>query len=211
MDRVPCGPVRRVIRRFTLGSGELKRPTDRVQMVARFVVVLAVVLAPLPAAVAVGTTTARLQAQATQQAAERHRADAVLLDAADTATGSTTADTVSGTTSGAGAAVVVAVRATWRTAAGAAREGTVLAAPGTPAGAVVQIWLGPAGTPVAPPLTRGEVAGMATIAGVLVLMGLPLAAWALYAALVVALDAHRARGWAQEWAAVEPRWGTRLT
>lgn len=202
MDPAPSGRVRRAIRRFTLGSGALKRRSDRVQMVARIVLVLTVALAPAPAAAAVGTTTARLEAQADRQAAERHRVDAVLLVDAGPAS-----DPGAGT----GAAVVVPVRAAWRSPGGASREGTVFTAPGTPAGATVPVWLGPSGTAVAPPLSHGDVAGMATVTGVLVLMGLPLVVWALYAALAVALDAHRARGWAQEWAVVEPRWGTRLT
>ena len=199
---VPCtgGRLGRAMRRFTLGSGSLKRRTDRVQMAARFVVVLAVALAPVPAAVAVGTTTTRLEARAAQQAAERQLVAAVLLTDAERLTDSA-ADN--------GAAVVVPVRVRW-TSGDPPREGNVFVAPGTRAGSTVHVWRGPHGGHVAPPLNRRDITRMATISGALVLLGGPLGVWALYATLVVALDAHRARRWGQEWAAVEPRWGTRL-
>jgi hypothetical protein len=200
---VPCtgGRFRRAMRSFTLGSGSLKRRTDRVQMVARVVLVLAVALAPVLAAVAVGTTTTRLEARAAQQAAERQLVAAVLL---------TDAERLTDSAADHGAAVVVVpVRARW-TSGGLPREGTVFAAPGTRAGSTVQAWRGSDGGHVAPPLDRRDIVRMATISGALVLLGVPLGVGALYAALVVALDAHRARRWGQEWAAVEPRWGTRL-
>jgi hypothetical protein len=189
------------MRRFTLGSGSLKRCTDRVQMVARLVLVLAVTLAPVPAAVAVGTTTIRLEARAAQQAAERQLVAAVLLADAERLTDSA-ADHGD-------AVAIVPVRARW-TSEDLPREGIVFAAPGTPAGSTVHVWRGPDGGHVAPPLDRRDIVRMATVRGALVLLGVPLGIWALYAALVVALDAHRVRRWGQEWAAVEPRWGTRL-
>jgi hypothetical protein len=196
------GPCRRAIRRFMLGSGPLKRCTDRVQVTARIVLVLAVVLAPVPAATAVATTATRLHALAAEQEAERHRVEAVLLVDAERLTASNAAY---------GDSVVVPVRAGWRTPEGLRRESTIFVAPGIRAGTTVRVWLGSDGGPVAPPLPRGDIAGRAVASGALVLLAVPLAAWALYAGLVVALDTHRAHRWAKEWAAVESRWGTRLS
>lgn len=72
--------IRRSLRRFTLGSGPLKRRSDRVQVVGRFVVVLSFLVAP-PLAVAAATAmTGHLQAVAAADAAERSRIRAVLLE-----------------------------------------------------------------------------------------------------------------------------------
>ena len=196
------GRCRRAMRRFTLGSGALKRRTDRVQVVARSVLVLLVALAPVLAVTAVATTTTRLHAVATEQEAERRRVEVVLL---------VDAERLTAPAAEYGPSVVVPARAGWRTPGGIPREATVFVAPGTPAGTTVHVWLGRGDGPVAPPLARGEIAGRAMVIGVLLLLAVQLGAWALYAALVVALDAHRGHRWAQEWAVVGPRWGTRLS
>jgi len=70
-----------VLRRFTLGSGPLKRTSDRLQFLARVLLVVSLVTA-IPVSLAVATaayTQARTQALA--QAADRHRVTARLLDA----------------------------------------------------------------------------------------------------------------------------------
>jgi hypothetical protein len=198
--------TRRLVRRATLGSGPLKRRTDRVQLAARLVLLVAVVLAPIPAAVVVGTSTARLEAVATAQAAERRLVDAVLLDDARRSD-----DRIGVQPGSVVVPVVVPVRAGWQQPGELPHEATVYVPPGTRAGTPVQVWLGPDGEAVAPPLARGDIPGRAMSSGVLVLLIVPLGAWGLYAALVVALDAHRMHRWGEEWAAVEPRWGTRLT
>ena len=70
---------RRAVRGFTLGSGPLKRGSDRVQMVARLVVLLAVVAAPGFAVAAATATTAELESVAAAEAAERQPARALVL------------------------------------------------------------------------------------------------------------------------------------
>jgi hypothetical protein len=193
--------LRRSLRRFTLGSGPLKRGSDRVQLVGRLLVVLSFLLAP---PLAVGTTTratAHLQTVAAGQAAERSPVRAVLLeDAPGTGTRSTYyADAGSSNT---------ATRAVWPVPGGTSREGTVLVAPGSSAGTSVKVWVTRYGSLTRPPLDPAGIEATATAVGALPLIGLPLAAWALYAVLSVALDGHRDRRWAQKWAEVEPRWNS---
>jgi hypothetical protein len=46
--------------------------------------------------------------------------------------------------------------------------------------------------------------------GALPMIGLPVVVWLLYALLCAVLNAHRERRWAEDWAAVEPKWNSRL-
>ena len=46
--------------------------------------------------------------------------------------------------------------------------------------------------------------------GALLLVGLPVATWTLYAVMGLLLDAARDRRWERDWAAVEPDWHSRL-
>ena len=85
-----------LLRRFTLGSGPLKRTSDRLQFLARVLLVVSFVTAiPISlAVVSAAYTQARTQALA--QAADRHPVTARLLDAvpapAEEAQNSITAD-----------------------------------------------------------------------------------------------------------------------
>jgi hypothetical protein len=197
------GVVRRTLRRFTLGSGPLKRGSDRLQLAARLVVVLSVLLAPLVAVAAAGAATTHLQAVADTQAAERTHVQAVLLQ------------NVPDPTRGAGytdvSSASVPVRAEWPLPGGGVREGLVLAAPGAPAGSTVPVWVDRAGALVAPPLDRAGIPGSAVAVGALPLIGLPVLTWLLYALCCTALNAYRDRRWARDWATVEPVWNSRLS
>jgi hypothetical protein len=194
-------PIRRSLRRFTLGSGPIKRRSDRVQLVARVVVVLSFLLAP-PLAVAVATgASAHLQAVADAETAELSRTSAVLLENAPTL-----AD---------GNDFSVLVLASWVLPAGTpgqseSREGVVFARQGTPAGTVIPLWLDRAGHPTRAPMDHADISAMTTLIAAVALIGLPLATWALYVVLCLMLDARRDRRWEQDWAAVEPEWHSRL-
>src|SRR4051812_1296316 len=66
--------------RFTLGSGPLKRSTDRIQVLARILLVVAALTA-VPFALAVATATdSSLRTMAGSQAANRHQVDATLVE-----------------------------------------------------------------------------------------------------------------------------------
>ena len=193
----------RSLRWFTLGSGPLKRGSDRLQVAGRLVVVLALLAAPPLAVAATTVTTAQLEARAEAEAAERSRVDAVLLEDAP-------APEAAGSGYGDREPVKVPARAVWPVPGGAERQGVVLARPHTAAGTAVPVWVNRAGNVTSAPLDRSRTDSSAMMIGAVVLLGVPLATWMLYAFLRAALDAHRGRRWAQGWAAVEPEWVSRL-
>jgi hypothetical protein len=186
-DRVARpGPVRR----FTLGSGPLKRTSDRLQVLSRLLLLLTV-LAVVPLAAVVGTTVSgHLHQVARQQHAERASVPATLLfDAGPSADGRP-----------------VPTAAVWAGADGVPRTGRVPAAGSARAGTVVRVWVDRTGALTTAPLSDGDVAADA-IAAVVLGPGSALAVVALaHVVLVTALDRRRARRWAEGWAAVEPLW-----
>jgi hypothetical protein len=197
--------LRRSLRWFTLGSGPLKRGSDRLQVAGRVVVVLALLVAPPLAVAATTVTTARLEALAAEEAAERTHVDAVLLeDAPEVAQ-------AAGAGYGGEERVAVPARAVWPVPGGTERQGAVLVRPGTAAGTTVPVWVHrDDGHVTRAPMERSRVDSSAMTIGALFFLGIPLVTWTVYALLCAALDAHRERRWAQGWAAVEPDWATRL-
>jgi hypothetical protein len=202
--------LRSAVRRFTLGSGPLKRRSDRLQMSARLLVVLAFLVAPPLAVLAATKTTAHLEALAAAQAAERQRVLGVIL--AD-ASGSTEAP---GTRAAAAelpesaTQILVRTRVRWTTPAGETREGVVLVPPGTPADTPFPVWVDRDGDLTRAPLDPDGIPGTATTMALLPLLGVPIVTWTCYAVLCVALDARRDRRWTDGWTAVEPRWRAQL-
>ena len=191
------GPLARSVRRFTLGSGPLKRTSHRVQFVSRVVVLLVVVLS-VPVALAAGTAVrSDLAAVARQQAAERRQVTAVV-----------TADAVA--PADASPRTRVPVPARWTASDGTPVEGLVLARPTARTGDTVPLWTTSDGRPTGAPMTPAQVRR-----STIVLAGL---GWADSVAAVVLLHvalcgllAHRAdRWWAREWARVEPTWSRRV-
>jgi hypothetical protein len=194
--------LRAAVRRFTLGSGPLKRRSDRVQVLARFVVVLAFLAAPSLAVLAGTKTTTHLEELAATQAVDRNRTTATTLEEATTRSRVGDADSA--------VAVLVATPARWTTSSGADRTGSVLVPPGAPAGTTVEIWVDVNGERTHPPLDPRGIQGTATAMALLPLLGVPIAAWACYVILCAALDARRDRNWTEGWAAVEPHWKAQL-
>jgi hypothetical protein len=190
--------IRRALRRFALGSGPLKRRSDRVQMLGRIVIAASLLLAP-PVAVAVATaTTAHLQAVADAETAERSLVRAVLLEDAPPLNVGDYAD------------ARVRVPAVWDVADGTSRQGDVLASPLSAAGTAVRVWVDRAGDLTQPPLDRAGIPAFAYLMGALLLVGLPVATWTLYAVMCLLLDVARDRRWERDWASVEPDWHSRL-
>ena len=197
------GVIRRSLRRFLLGSGPLKRRSDRMQVIGRFVVAVSLLLAPPLAVVATTATTTQLQAVADAEAAERSRVRAVLLEDAPVIT-HTSGDYSSYSDDR------VHARAVWSLPDGTSRVGNVPTEPLTPAGTAVRVWVDRDGDLAPAPFDRGGIAASAMVMGALPLFGVPLAAWTLYAVLCVLLDARRERRWERDWATVEPEWNSRL-
>lgn len=196
--------LHRLLRQFTLGSGPLKRGSDRLQVAGRLVVLLALLVAPPLAVAAMAVVTAQLEAVAVAEASERTHVDAVLLEDAPEA------PPAAGSGEGSEERVTVPARAVWPVQGRGEREGLVLVRPGTAAGTTVPVWVHREGHITRAPMDRGRIDGSARAVGALFLLGVPLVTWTLYALLCAALDAHRERRWAQGWAAVEPDWATRM-
>ena len=192
------GPLARGVRRFTLGSGPLKRTSHTVEFVSRVVVSL-VVLLSVPVALAVGTAVrSDLAAVARQQADERTQVPAVV-----------TADVVA--PADVSPRTRVPVPARWTAPDGTPVDGQVLARPTTRVGDTLPLWTTSDGRPTGAPMTPAQVRR-----STLVLVG---AGWAgsvgavvlLHTALCRLLDRLRDRRWTREWARVEPTWSRRVS
>ena len=101
--------------------------------------------------------------------------------------------------------------ATWRLNDGARRSGllTTAVAPGIyaePAGAAVQVWLDPSGTPQQPPQGAGGMLIGATMAGLAVVVAAATALTFCYRLCLRALDRRRLAGWSSDWAVTGPQW-----
>jgi hypothetical protein len=194
--------IRRSLRRFTLGSGPLKRRSDRIQVIGRFLVALSLLAAPPLAVAAATATTAHLQTVADAEAAERSSTHAVLIEDAGLPQSSigNEGDT----------APLVHAQARWPGPDGTSREGAVLVPPRTPLGTAVPVWVDQEGDLARAPRDRAEVTGSAYVAAAFSLVGVPLVTWTLYVVLCFALNARRELLWEQQWAAVEPDWNSRL-
>jgi hypothetical protein len=183
------------VRRLTLGSGPLKRGSDRLEFLARVLLVCCLVTA-IPIALAVGTAThTKVQAMADAQAAERHRVPATLLevDPAAPAEASASASWVQGP-------------AVWTDPAGNERRGTVAVPAGARAGITVDVWIDREGARTPPPLSASDATGRAFSEGSATFGGLSLIAVGAYLSVRRLLDRSRFRRWAAEWATVEPVW-----
>jgi hypothetical protein len=188
------GTARRLLRRFALGSGPLKRGSDRIEFAAR-VVLVAVVLAAVPVALAVATATAtQTRSLADVQAATRHLVTATLLDEAAPADG------------GPGAPVA----ATWTAPSGAAREGIVRVGTAADVGTTVTIWVDEDGDVTTRPLADADVVARAIGYGLPTFLGTSALAGLGYLGMRRLLDRSRIRRWATDWAVVEPVWSRKV-
>ncbi|MGY1726397.1 hypothetical protein ACI79J_05450 [Geodermatophilus sp. SYSU D01062] len=194
------GPLHPV-RWFTLGSGPLKRGTDRLQVLGRLAVVLALLAAAPLAVAATSGTRHSLEAQAAAQAAERHLVRAVLLeDAPGVDHLEEAGDRVAG---------AVPAPATWPGPYGEPREGVLHVRPGAPAGTEVSVWVDAGGRVTREPLDPATIPAAAVATGGLVLVGVPLVTGMLYVVLCWSLDSRRDRQWTEGWTAAEREWSTR--
>jgi hypothetical protein len=188
---VTDGTARTVLRRFTLGSGPLKRGSDRLQFLARVLLALLLLTSvPVSLAVATATYTDGL-AEAADQAATRHRTTAVLLeDASASSDGS----------------LAWRARVTWSTARGGTQETLLRVPPEATAGASVTIWVDREGGLADPPLTGRDAGGEAIASGTLTFLSVATFVTLLYEGFRLLLDRSRARRWAADWAVIEPIW-----
>jgi len=188
-------PGRTLRRRFALGSGPLKRTSDRVEFASRVLLALALLLAVPLGLLAGAVAHTAVAAVEQQQAAARTAETAILLaDAADGGSGD----------------ISVPTSALWSAPDGAARTGHVEAEPGANAGSTVDIWVDDAGRLTERPLTDGEVTGQAVVIGVLVGLGVVIAGMSSHLLTLWLLERRRFRRWEKGWASVEPLWVSRF-
>jgi hypothetical protein len=180
-----------------VGTGPLKRSSDRVEALGR-VLALGLVLLALPVALAVATVThADLVAVAADRAASLHEVTGV------------TREDAPYPDQGA-ASARVAVRTLVTGPDGLRREVRALVAGGTPADSRVPVWLADDGTVAAAPMRPVAMAIEAAVTGGVVFLGGVLLAVGGQVLLRRRLDAGRARRWTAEWALVEPEWSRRV-
>lgn len=101
------------------------------------------------------------------------------------------------------------VQARWAAPHGGWRTGEVAAAPGTPAGSEVTVWVDSSGTLTGPPLRGWQVVQQAALAALLACVGAGLllgSAWLLARRI---LDRRRLAAWDAKWRVVGPRWSRR--
>lgn len=192
--------VGRVLRWFTLGSGQLKRRSDRLQVMARVLLVCALTTS-VPVALAAGSAAhAQARGQAAAESAARHQQDARLLEDAVVTSNGTDTDVAT-----------AAAKAVWAGPNGEQRHGFVPAPVGAKAGSLVRIWVDRNGQRAGKPLSDGEVTFRSVGWAVVTLVGFCVVAGAAYSCFRVGLDRSRSRRWAAEWAAVEPRWNRQVS
>jgi hypothetical protein len=183
------------IKRFTLGSGPLKRNSDRLQFLARVLVLCSLVMA-VPPALAVATVThSRARVEATTEAEERQQVRATLQE--DAAPEFDDSGNVLGT---AGATVV------WTVPSGMERKGRIDVPVGARAGASLPIWVDRKGDQVQQPLDDGDVVTRTVAQALFTYVWIMALVCAAYVTFRMALDRSRLRRWATDWAAVEPQW-----
>ncbi|MGZ4506246.1 MAG: Rv1733c family protein [Blastococcus sp.] len=184
------GSVPSLLRRFRLGSGPLKRGSDRLQVALRLLL-LAVLLMGIPVALAVGTAAhSQIAAEATVQAASRFRVTARLTaDALISADGNS-----------------ASAPAAWSGPSGTRGVGVLSVAATARKGSTVPVWVDRSGHSTREPLTPSDVTAGAVGYSLGTLAGIWFTAAGGYLLVRRMIDRHRLRAWADEWAAVGPVW-----
>ena len=196
------GPARGAVRRLTLGSGPLKRMSDRIEMLSRLVLAVVLTLAAPVALTVANATATDLRATAQLQATTREQVLAVLLQDATPRPDASTGTTAAGT--------ITLTDGTWTARDGTSREGKVLARYGLRAGDTVRIWIDQDGALTRAPLRDSDVTAATAVAGGGVFVLVIVAAGATHGLVCWALNRHRDRRWSADWATVEPTWSGRL-
>jgi hypothetical protein len=194
-------PSRPSWRRFSLGSGPLKRTSDRVEFASRLVLALVLLLAAPAGELAGAAGYSAALSAAHAQAAARSEATATLLaDPPD-------ARARRGLTP---VAPWAPVPASWTGPDGVPRTGTVQADARMRAGTQVTVWVDRAGRVVPAPLTGQEAAVQGLVTGLLTVIAVATAGACGHAGVLWLLARRRLRRWADDWAAVEPQWVSRF-
>jgi hypothetical protein len=193
--------ARALLRRFALGSGPLKRGSDRVQFAARLVLVALLVAFAVPIGLAVGTAVhAHNRTQAAEQAASRHRTTALLLEDASDPVPSSPDDWHP-----------ARAQVEWSYPGGDPHAAVVSVPAEAEAGSRVHIWVDGDGDVTSAPRTAGDLVGQAVVLGAMTSVGFIVLVSLTYEGLRLLLDLRRSRGWDAEWTVVEPVWRRKVT
>ena len=191
------GAARGAVRRLLLGSGPLKRMSDRIEVLSRLLLVVVLTLAAPMALVVANATATDLRATAQQETATRTQVAAVLLE-----------DAPPGTDGGLG--ISTWTEGTWTAPDGSTRQGEVLARPGSRAGDSVAVWIDQDGARTGAPLRESDVTAATASTGGGTFLLFAAAAVGAHGLVCWRLNRHRDRRWSADWAVVEPRWSGRL-
>lgn len=176
------------------GRGPLKRGTDRVEMLFRmFLMVALLVATPIGSLIAV-TVYQHEEAVASRQAQDRRPVRAVVLVQPPAAVS---------------ADAVVQARVGWTDPRGAQQTADVAVLATTRLHDKVTLWTTPDGRLAPPPLDHRDVTATAAWAGIFGGLLIVLLAWAQLALVRLGLNRRRARQWETEWLAIEPLWTAR--
>jgi hypothetical protein len=193
--------TRALLRRFAVGSGPLKRRSDRLQFGARLLLVALLLALAVPVGLAVGTAVyTQGLADAALQAAARHRTTAQLLE--DASVPIQSADE---------AWQPARARVTWIVPSGGTREAVVDVPARARAESSVGVWVDEAGRLTLPPLAAGDSVREGVSLGIVAFLGFTVVTVLSYEAFRLVLDQSRSRSWRDEWAAVEPIWTRKVT
>src|SRR3712207_6380877 len=186
-DRSTAG---RLLRGFTVGSGPLRRASDRLECLARVLLVVSLLTA-VPVSLAFATATyTQASAQATARADDQYRVTARLLEDAPAPARefwSSPEETWSNQEQ---------ATAVWTDPAGREHRAPVSVRPGTKAGTTVTLWIDRDGNRTTRPLSDGDATDQAVGRGIVTLGGLSVIAWGVYRSFRTLLDRSRSRRWA---------------
>jgi hypothetical protein len=184
---------------FLLGSGPLKRGSDRLEALIRALLAgWLVAVVPL-ALVAASSVYSQTRARAEEQAQDRHRVAVTLLAGAPEAAPNTW-----------GGPPIEPATGEWTDPAGVAHELTLGVPAGATVGTTVHVWVDRDGARTSPPISADAAPGAAIALGAFAWGGLSLLGLGAYSAVRACLERVRSRRWATEWATVEPVWTRRV-
>jgi hypothetical protein len=188
----------RIVRWLGADGNPLRRRTDRIESAIRIALVLAFLIGGPLLAVTVGRATNASGMREVRSERTWRQVSAVLTRSAPQST------------SPYGAITTIWVPGRWNVAPGKVRTGFVPTAAGTPAGAVVTIWLDRAGRVTGQqPVTAGIVLLRVVVAEIFALIGAGFAAFLVAVGTRWLLNRRRLARWANEWSLVGPRWTSR--
>ncbi|WP_456071365.1 Rv1733c family protein [Goekera deserti] len=181
------------VRRFTLGSGPLRRGTDRVEVALR-VLTLCVLLLAVPVGLGTGGSVhAGLTDEAARQRAQLSAVEATVVGRPRDGTGRSPSE-------------LVPVDATWTAPAGGRVTGRLQVEQDVQPGDAVTVWVERDGARRPAPLDDAQVRLQAGVLGGAASVAIVVVQFLLHAAGVWVLDRRRHRQWAAGWAAVGPDW-----